>query len=182
MLIRKIATIASLLPIPGISTAAKFVSIGFDLFEGPESTRSSDRDTETELLKAGNLASLWFDRFQGVVKDQNIDDNELKVLLQSVAVKFLAKKIVEKNKDLSESDLPDLEEELSETPEIAALASQEPEIVSNEAKLNERMSSINELLGKLRESLDTPEHILYEVELAENEKRLQRIREQRTSE
>ena len=176
MLLRKIARIIGVTPIPVVSSVARVVSIGFNIFDDnrvPEIPSVPERD----LLESGKTALAWFERFQGLMKESQVDESELMTLLRAVAVRHLASKIIKSNDDLSEADLTGLEEELLEAPEAAAIISQQPDLATNEAELKSKIANptIQDLLKKLDESVSKTWDELYIEQLNRQEELLQQL-------
>ncbi|MGK7908151.1 MAG: hypothetical protein AB4040_13130 [Synechococcus sp.] len=150
----RIFNIVSLLPIPGVSTASR-------------------------------VASLWLDRFERVrgVTKQPMDD-DLKTAIARAAIQHLVKRLKRQNPDLEEIDDSELAQLLEESPEVAAFASDDPQILSEPERLESRMGEINRLLEELADRVDeSPEakQRRLEEQLKENEDILARIRERRAN-
>ncbi|MEM9448849.1 MAG: hypothetical protein AAGA75_09960 [Cyanobacteria bacterium P01_E01_bin.6] len=170
----KIADIISVTPIPIVSTVAKVASVGFRLFD-EERVQEISAIPQKDILESGKTASAWFERLHGLIKERNIDDSDLMSLLRSVAVHYLATKIINNNDELSVADLSILEEELYQAPEAAVIISQEPDLATNESELRNRFDNIRDLLDKLEESVGKTWDELYIQQLNRQEELLQII-------
>lgn len=152
MKIGQILDIVKLFPIPGVSTAA-------------------------------GIASIWFDRFEKARYMENVAidiDDELKTVLATAAIQHLVKRLKSSNVELKDVDESELTQLLEASPEVAAIASKDPQILNDSEQLKSRMGEISRLLNKLDDITDTsPERVRERraEQLAHQEELLKQLRE-----